>query len=50
MKERVSATIDKATKGKIKDIMEKGRYRNVSHVIEEAIGVLDKEVKNGRKK
>jgi Arc/MetJ-type ribon-helix-helix transcriptional regulator len=49
MKERISATIEPETKKKINSIMEKGRFRNISHVIEEAIEVLDKEVKNVKK-
>ena len=40
MKERVSATIDKATSKIIEDIIKEGKYRNKSHVIEEAIKLL----------
>ena len=40
MKERVSATIDKATSKTIDDILKKGRYRNKSHIIEESIKLL----------
>ena len=40
MKERVSATVDKATSKSIEEILKKGKYRNKSHVIEEAIKLL----------
>ena len=40
MKERVSATIDKKTKNLIELILKKGKFRNMSHVIEKAIEVL----------
>lgn len=40
MKERVSATIDPVTSKVLKDILKKGRYRNQSHIIEEAIKLL----------
>ena len=45
MKERVSATIEPGTKKKIESIIEKDRFRNISHVIEEAISLLEKEVR-----
>jgi Arc/MetJ-type ribon-helix-helix transcriptional regulator len=41
MKERVSATIEKETRKKIEKIMELGRYRNISHLIEDAIKALE---------
>ena len=40
MKERVSATIDKETIKIINDLLKKGKYRNKSHVIEDAIKLL----------
>ena len=46
MKERISATVDKKTIDKIKRILKKGKYRNKSHVIENAIEILEKGVKN----
>ena len=52
MKERISATIEPETKKKINRILEKGRFRNISHVIEEAIELLNKEMeekKNDKK-
>jgi Arc/MetJ-type ribon-helix-helix transcriptional regulator len=42
MKTRVSATIDEKTLGAIETILKKGKYRNKSHVIEEAIKLLEK--------
>lgn len=49
MKERVSATVDKATFKTIEDILKKGKYRNKSHVIEEAIKLLKKkEAEDGK--
>ena len=45
MKERISATIDKETLKVIKKIMKLGNYRNKSHVIEEAIKLLNKKKK-----
>lgn len=46
MKERVSATVDKATSKSIEDILKKGKYRNKSHVIEEAIKLLKERNEN----
>ncbi len=40
MKVRISATIDKETLKIVKEFLEKGTYRNKSHVIEEAIKSL----------
>jgi Arc/MetJ-type ribon-helix-helix transcriptional regulator len=37
MKSRISATIDKESLKLIDEIMKSGKYRNKSHVIEEAI-------------
>ncbi|NCN98778.1 ribbon-helix-helix protein, CopG family [Candidatus Pacearchaeota archaeon] len=44
-KERISATIDPATKRAIDSIMKKGNYRNKAHLIEEAIKILIKKEK-----
>ena len=41
MKERVSATIDESTMNIIKILLKKGKYRNKSHIIEEAIKSLN---------
>lgn len=46
MKIRISATIDKETEKKIERILKDRRYRNKSHVIEDAIEILDKEVQS----
>ena len=46
-KKRISATVEKETIKKIKGILEKGNYRNKSHVIEAAIEKLAEE-KNGK--
>ena len=40
MKQRISATVDKETIILIKKILKKGKHRNKSHVIEEAIKIL----------
>jgi len=37
MKKRISATVDEAIIKKIKELLKKRRFRNKSHVIEEAI-------------
>ena len=41
MKERVSATIEPETRKKIEKIMRSGRYRNISHLIEDAIKLME---------
>jgi len=41
VKLRISATVEKETIERIERILEKGKYRNKSHVIEEAIGLLE---------
>jgi Arc/MetJ-type ribon-helix-helix transcriptional regulator len=46
MKERISATVDEETIGDIDVILKVGRYRNKSHVIEDAIKLLKNKVKN----
>lgn len=40
MKVRISATIDKETEEIIEEFLKKGKYRNKSHVIEDAIKLL----------
>lgn len=45
MKTRISATIDEKTLDIIKRILKKGKYRNQSHIIEEAIKKIEKEAK-----
>ncbi len=49
MKERISATIDKETLKLLDRLLESGKYRNKSHVIEKAIELLEKEEKNAQK-
>ncbi len=44
-KERVSATIDPETSKVINNILKKGKYRNKSHFLEEAIKFFAKESK-----
>ena len=41
MKERISATVDRETINLIKALLKKGKYRNKSHLIEEAIKLLE---------
>lgn len=48
MKVRISATIDEKTDKLLDEIMKNGRYRNKSHLIEEAI--LEKIEKEEKKK
>ena len=48
MKKRVSATIYEKTEKEINQILKKGNYRNKSHVIEEAIKILAKEINNAK--
>jgi len=43
-KERISATIDKATLKIIEKILKEKNYRNKSHVIEDAIKLLEQAV------
>jgi Arc/MetJ-type ribon-helix-helix transcriptional regulator len=42
MKKRISATVDKETEKIIEEFLKEGKYRNKSHVIEEAIKLLGK--------
>ncbi|MDH3353146.1 MAG: ribbon-helix-helix domain-containing protein [Nanoarchaeota archaeon] len=41
MKERISASVEKETINRINKLLKKGRFRNKSHVIEEAIKLLE---------
>ena len=41
MKERISATVDKNTVKIISKMLKQGKYRNKSHVIEDAIKLLE---------
>jgi len=43
MKERASFTLDKKTISIINSLVKKGKYRNKSHAVEEAIKQLEKE-------
>ena len=45
MKERISATIDGKTKKILDILLKEGKFRNKSHIIEEAIRLLEKEMK-----
>lgn len=49
MKVRISATIDKETEKVINEFLKEGKYRNKSHVIEDALKMM-KENKAGAKK
>ena len=44
-KERISATVDKETIARLKRILKKGKHRNNSHIIEDAIKLYEKELK-----
>ncbi|GEM_PF-3803114 len=48
-KTRISATVDPETKRKIEGVIKEGPYRNISHVVEEAIKFFC-EVKFGKHK
>ena len=50
MKERVSATVEKETIKTIEVLVESGKFRNKSHVIEKAIELLKKEEAKNEKK
>ena len=41
MKERISATVDEETLEVIEKILKKGNFRNKSHLIEDAIKLLE---------
>ena len=45
-KERISATVDEETANIIKVLVKTGKYRNKSHLIEEAIKLLENENEN----
>jgi Arc/MetJ-type ribon-helix-helix transcriptional regulator len=49
MKERASFTFDKETIVLIDKILKSSKYRNKSHVVEEAIRLLDKKESNPEK-
>ena len=44
MKVRVSATIDKETEKIIEVLVQEGKFRNKSHVIEDAVKLLNEQV------
>jgi Arc/MetJ-type ribon-helix-helix transcriptional regulator len=46
VKDRISATVDEKTIKLVDKILSKGKHRNKSHVIEEAIALLAKENEN----
>ena len=48
VKSRISATVEEKTVKLIDRILGKGKFRNKSHVIEEAIELLSREVGNER--
>lgn len=50
MKKRVSATIDPDTDRILDSLLEEGNYRNKSHIIEDAIKLLDEVKKNVKKR
>ena len=50
MKERVSATVEKGTIEAIERILKKGKYRNKSHIIEDAIKCLEEKESDTKKK
>ena len=50
MKERASFTFDKKTLEALDRVAKLGRYRNKSHIVEEAIKMLEKEVRKDDKK
>jgi len=50
MKVRVSATIDEQTEKILRDLLKKRKYRNKSHVIEDAIELLAREDEDDKKK
>jgi Arc/MetJ-type ribon-helix-helix transcriptional regulator len=50
MKVRISATIDEKTEKILDLLLKEGKYRNKSHIIEDAINLLKKEVENDKNK
>ena len=46
MKTRISATIDKNTREKIVSLLKKRKFRNISHIIESAVELLNEKEKN----
>lgn len=50
MKVRISATIDKKTEKELENFLKNSKFRNKSHVIEEAIeNLISKKGKNDKK-
>ena len=49
MKERISATIDKETLKLIDELLKNRKFRNKSHVIEEAVELLAREERHEKK-
>ncbi len=49
MKVRVSATIDEQTEEILRNLLKKRKYRNKSHVIEDAIELLAREDEDDKK-
>jgi len=49
VKKRISATIDEQTEKDIDFLLRDNTYRNKSHVIEKAIELLKKEMKENKK-
>ena len=50
MKERASFTFDKKTLDLLERISKQGKYRNKSHIVEEAIKLLERSGSGGGKK
>jgi len=50
MKKRISATIDERTEQVINSLLKEENYRNKSHVIEDAILLLEKNKNENNKK
>lgn len=48
MKKRISATVDDKTIKLLDSLLKDGKYRNKSHIIEEAVKIF-KEVSDGKK-
>ena len=46
MKERISASVEKETVKRLERILKNGKYRNRSHVIEEALEVFEAHEEN----
>ena len=48
MKERISATIDEETKIRLENLLKKKKYRNLSHIIEDAINLICEKEKHDK--